>query len=265
MLLEVTRLTAGYRAPVVREVSFTLAPGEMVALLGPNGCGKSTLLRGISGSGRVFSGSVTVCGADCLAMTARQRARKLALLPQRVGVLPGLTAREVIGMGRYAHSGLFGGPGPGDAARVEQAARTFGVEQLLEKDCAALSEGQRQLIHLCRVAVQDAPVILLDEPNSALDFSNTHRLFAALRGWIAGGQRGALVVLHDPALALRWCDRVLVMQGGAIRGELTPGGGAGAAQAALAALYPGLRIWESPGGLVCTLDSPGPGAAEGLP
>lgn len=265
MLLEVTRLTVGYRAPVVREVSFALAPGELVALLGPNGCGKSTLLRGIAGSGRVFSGSVTVCGADCLALPARQRARKLALLPQRVGVLPGLTAREVIGMGRYAHSGLFGGPAPGDAARVEQAAKTFGVEHLLDKDCAALSEGQRQLIHLCRVAVQDTPVILLDEPNSALDFANTHRLFAALRGWIAGGQRGALVVLHDPALALRWCDRVLLMQGGALLGQLYPAGGAGAAQAALAALYPGLRVWASPGGLVCTLDAPAPGAPEGLP
>lgn len=258
MLLEVENLTAGYRVPVVRDVSFALAPGRVTALLGPNGCGKSTLLRGISGSGKVFSGRVRVCGQDCLALTARRRARCLSLLPQRVGLLPGLTAREVIATGRYAHSGLFGGPAPGDAARVEAVARTFGVADLLEQDCAALSEGQRQLIHLCRVAVQDAPVLLLDEPNSALDFANTHRLFATLRAWVTGQDKTALIVLHDPALALRWCDRLLLMQAGQLCGELRPADGAAALQAGLRRLYPGLVVVDGggPGRMFCTPAAP---------
>lgn len=263
MLLEVKDFSAGYRAPVVKNVSLALEAGELTALLGPNGCGKSTLLRGISGSGRVFSGSVTVCGADCLALTARQRARRMALLPQRVGLLPGLTGREVIGMGRYAHSGLFGGPAPGDAARIEQTARTFGASALLDRDCVALSEGQRQLVHLCRVAVQDAPVLLLDEPSSALDFAHTHRLFAALRRWVSGGERAALVVLHDPALALRWCSRAVLMREGALCGQLRPEDGPEQVQAALSALYPGIRVYDSPGGLFCTMDRPE--KAGGLP
>src|SRR5699024_3321364 len=100
---------------------------------------------------------------------------------------------------------------PGDARRVQDTARTFGVESLLDTDAAALSEGQRQLIHLCRVAVQDTPVLLLDEPNSALDFANTHRLFAVLRRWVRDRNKAALIVLHDPALALRYCDRLLLM------------------------------------------------------
>lgn len=260
MLLEVQHLTAGYRAPVVRDVSLALAPGQVTALLGPNGCGKSTLLRGITGGARVFSGSVQVCGQDCLALTARRRARCLSLLPQRVGLLPGLTAREVIATGRYAHSGLFGGPAPGDAARVAAVAGTFGVTALLDRDCAALSEGQRQLVHLCRVAVQDAPVLLLDEPNSALDFANTHRLFATLRRWVAEQGKAALVVLHDPALALRWCDRLLLMQGGALQGTLCPGDGADALQAALGRLYPGLQVVDGgEGRFFCTMAVPGGG------
>lgn len=255
MLLEAENLTVGYRRPVVRSASLVLQAGELTALLGPNGCGKSTLLRGISGNGKVFAGTVRVCGQDCLALSARRRARCLALLPQRVGVLPGLTVREVIAMGRYVHSGLFGGPQPGDAERVEQIARTFGVEPLLDTDCAALSEGQRQLVHLCRVAVQDTPVLLLDEPNSALDFTNTHRLFATLRRWVRGQHKAGLVVLHDPALALRYCDRLLLMQRGQLCGEIHPGDGAPAVEAALAPLYPQLRVVAGtrPGELFCTL------------
>lgn len=255
MLLEVNSLTVGYGRPVVREASLALQAGQITALLGPNGCGKSTLLRGISGSGKVFEGTVQVCGQDCLAMTARRRARCLAVLPQRVGVLPGLTVREIIAMGRYAHSGIFGGPAPGDARRVQDTARTFGVESLLDTDAAALSEGQRQLIHLCRVAVQDTPVLLLDEPNSALDFANTHRLFAVLRRWVRDRNKAALIVLHDPALALRYCDRLLLMQAGRLCGALHPGDGVPAIQQALKPLYPGLQVvpGPQPGQLFCTM------------
>ena len=244
MLLEAKNLTAGYRRPVVRGASLALGAGTVTALLGPNGCGKSTLLRALSGNGRVFGGSVRVLGQDCLALPARRRARCLALLPQRTGLLPGLTAREVMAMGRYAYSGPFGGPAPGDAERVEQAARALGVQDLL---------GQRQLVHLGRVVAQNAPVLLLDEPNSALDYTHTHRLFAALRRWVQGGQRAALVVLHDPALALRYADRLLLMQDGALCGSFCPGGGPAAAQAALRGLYPGLCVVPGPdGALFCT-------------
>ena len=257
MLLEAKNLTAGYRRPVVRGASLALGAGTVTALLGPNGCGKSTLLRALSGNGRVFGGSVRVLGQDCLALPARRRARCLALLPQRTGLLPGLTAREVMAMGRYAYSGPFGGPAPGDAERVERAARALGVQDLLDADCAALSEGQRQLVHLGRVVAQNAPVLLLDEPNSALDYTHTHRLFAALRRWAQGGQRAALVVLHDPALALRYADRLLLMQDGALCGSVCPGDGAAAAQAALRGLYQGLCVVPGPdGALFC---APGQG------
>ena len=225
MLLEAKNLTAGYRRPVVRGASLALGAGTVTALLGPNGCGKSTLLRALSGNGRVFGGSVRVLGQDCLALPARRRARCLALLPQPHRPAAGPDRAEVIAMGRYAYSGPFGGPAPGDAERVEQAARALGVQDLLDADCAALSEGQRQLVHLGRVVAQNAPVLLLDEPNSALDYTHTHRLFAALRRWAQGGQRAALVVLHDPALALRYADRLLLMQAARCAAAFAPAAG----------------------------------------
>ena len=140
---------------------------------------------------------------------------------------------------------------------MRRAAEQFGIEGLLYRDCAALSQGQRQLVQLARVAVQGAPVLLLDEPNSALDFPNTHQFFRTLTGLLAGGERCALVVLHDPALALRWCGRLLLLEEGRLVGELRPGEtGLNAVQSALGRLYPGLQVRQDreSGRLFCAME-----------
>ncbi|MDO4270590.1 MAG: ABC transporter ATP-binding protein [Eubacteriales bacterium] len=241
--LEIQNLTVGYAAPVVRELSFSAEAGELVGILGRNGCGKTTLLRGMTGGARVFGGAVRVNGEDCLALRPRTRAKRLALLPQRTEVLPGLCAGEVIEMGLYARGGLFGAPDEAGRARVRRAAEGFGIADRLDTDCARLSEGQRQLVQLARVAVQDAPVLLLDEPDAALDFYNTHLLFRTVRGWLARQGKAAAVVLHDPALALRWCDRLLLLKDGRAAGCFAARGACAAdAQAALRRLYPEICV-----------------------
>ena len=155
-MLEVHKLTAGYRRPVIRDISFTLRPGEVTAVLGRNGCGKTTLLRSLTGGARILSGAVQAMGEDCLAWSARRRARTIALLSQHSQLLPGLRAEEVIAMGRTPWLGPLSGLGPEERAMVRAAAERFGVAELLGRDCAQLSEGQRQLVHLARLAVQDA-------------------------------------------------------------------------------------------------------------
>ena len=87
-LLEVQGLTAGYRRPVIREISFALRPGEITAVLGRNGCGKTTLLRSLTGGARILSGTVWAAGEDCLDWSARRRARSIALLSQHSQLLP---------------------------------------------------------------------------------------------------------------------------------------------------------------------------------
>lgn len=147
-MLEVHKLTAGYRRPVIRDISFTLRPGEVTAVLGRNGCGKTTLLRSLTGGARILSGAVQAMGEDCLAWSARRRARTIALLSQHSQLLPGLRAEEVIAMGRTPWLGPLSGLGPEERAMVRAAAERFGVAELLGRDCAQLSEGQRQLVHL---------------------------------------------------------------------------------------------------------------------
>ena len=242
-MLEVHKLTAGYRRPVIRDISFTLRPGEVTAVLGRNGCGKTTLLRSLTGGARILSGTVRAAGEDCLAWSARRRARTIALLSQHSQLLPGLRAEEVIAMGRTPWLGALSGPGPEDRAMVRAAAERFGVAELLGRDCAQLSEGQRQLV------VQDAPILLLDEPNSALDFDNTSLLFHRLRELVETGERTALIVLHDPALALRWCGRLLLLDGGRLVEDVaTEGMGPEALQAVLGRLYPTIQVRRDEGG-----------------
>ena len=245
-LLEVQGLTAGYRRPVIREISFALRPGEITAVLGRNGCGKTTLLRSLTGGARILSGTAW---EDCLDWSARRRARSIALLSQHSQLLPGLRAEEVIAMGRTPWLGPLSGPGPEDRAMVRAAAERFGVAELLDRDCAQLSDGQRQLVHLARLAVQDAPILLLDEPNSALDFENTGLLFRRVRELVETGERTALIVLHDPALALRWCRRLLLLDGGRLVDDVaTEGMGAEALQAVLRQLYPTIQVRRDEGG-----------------
>ena len=249
-------LCAGYQTPVVRNVSFEIKEGQLAAILGPNGAGKSTLLNAMAGGVRKTSGQVLVKGQDCLPLAAKQRARRLALVRQQIPLLPGVRVEEALEMGRYA----WGGPlqaDPGAKAAVAEAARAFGLEELLNADCAALSQGQRQLVHLARAMVQSAPVLLLDEPGSALDFSNTHRLFRLLGEQLARGGRCAAAVLHDPALALRYCSPVLLLKEGRIVERLEPRAcTAPQTERALGLLYPGIRVKEDKetGHLLCTIE-----------
>ena len=238
-MLEVRGLWAGYTDFVVRDVSFSVAGGELVGILGRNGSGKSTLLRGLTFGLRRRQGQVLVRGEDCAALS------------------PGLRVEEVLELGRYPWEGPLRPPGSQTRELVRRAAEQFGIEGLLYRDCAALSQGQRQLVQLARVAVQGAPVLLLDEPNSALDFPNTHQFFRTLTGLLAGGERCALVVLHDPALALRWCGRLLLLEEGRLVGELRPGEtGLHAVQSALGRLYPGLQVRQDreSGRLFCAME-----------
>ena len=240
---EVENLTVGYGSPVVKQVTFSVERGQVVGLLGRNGSGKTTLLRGLSGSARVSGGAVRVNGADCLKLKARPRAALMALLSQRIELTEGLRAGEVICMGRCAYGGVFSGPTDTDVALCRQAAEELGISHLWERDCAALSEGQRQMVQLARVSAQDAAVLLLDEPNSALDYQNSRLLFQRVQTMARQRNKAALVVMHDPALALRWCDRLLRLENGVLTGELEPpSASAEEARRFLSALYPGITV-----------------------
>ena len=242
-VLEVDTLTVGYSTPVVQNVTFSVEKGQVVGLLGRNGSGKTTILRGLTGSARVSGGTVRVNGTDCLGLKARPRAALMALLSQRIELTEGLRAGEIICMGRCAYGGPFSGPTEQDVDLCRRAAEKLNISHLWDRDCGTLSEGQRQMVQLARVTAQDAAVLLLDEPNSSLDYQNSRLLFEQVQKLTRERDKAALVVMHDPALALRWCDRLLRLENGRLTGELEPAfAQTGEAQSFLSALSPGIMV-----------------------
>lgn len=242
-ILEIHHLSAGYRTPIIRDISLRIAAGELVCLLGRNGCGKTTLCRAVLGDARIFGGTVQLSDKDITGLSVRERALLAASVSQQNTAFPGLRAADVIAMGGYAGGSLLGRPNAETLRRIKELSNVFGISEFLNTDCAALSAGQRQLVHLTRAAVQNTPLILLDEPNSALDFDNTHRFLTLLRDLIRREEHGALLILHDPSLALRFADRILMMDTGKLCGEIRPhDADESEIRTVLSDLYPRIRI-----------------------
>jgi iron complex transport system ATP-binding protein len=205
----------------VAGVSLHVDRGEVVGLIGPNAAGKSTLARIACALLRPESGSVLLRGEDAFALPRRERARRVAFLSQDEPADIAFTAREVALMGRAPHLGLWALEAPGDRARAEAALAEVDALDLADRPVTQLSGGERQRVFLARAFAQDAVLLVLDEPTAALDLAHQVLLVNAVRRRAAEG-RGALLVLHDLALAGAACDRLVLVRAGLPLAEGAP-------------------------------------------
>ncbi|ABI75968.1 iron compound ABC transporter, ATP-binding protein [Hyphomonas neptunium ATCC 15444] len=206
---------------VARDVSFWLRDGELAALVGPNGAGKSSVLKALAGV-TPSAGEVRICDAPADKLTVRERARRLAWLPQTRPVAWNLLAEDVVALGRFAGAPApFDRMGEADRAAVVAALEKADATHLIGRSFQALSGGEQARVHLARLLASPAPVLLLDEPCAALDIAHQLSLMAALAAEAAAG-RTVIVVLHDLELAARFCPRVLVMQAGELVADGAP-------------------------------------------
>lgn len=257
-IFRIENLTAGYGKPVISEASFGVNPGEVAGIIGRNGGGKTTLLRGIAGEAKRFSGKIYVKDRDITKIPVKQQAELISILPQKTYIPEGITVEEVLEMGCYASKGLFERISIQDRKRIRTAAGMFGIQELLYKECAKLSAGQQQMVLMCRMFVQDTPVMLLDEPNAALDYSNSHMFFSFLRRMVKEHKKAGILVIHDPEAALRWCDLLLVIGQGRILKKIDiRSAGKEELQQALQLLYPDIQVRENPfcQGYICYLEN----------
>ena len=221
-LVDVTGVAFGYRERVVfRDVSFSVAPGELVALCGPNGAGKSTLLRLVLGLHMPSAGSVKLGGTPLSALSRRDIARRAALLPQDAPAEVPLTVREAVALGRLSHLARFQPESAADADAVTRALVATDTVAMAERPLVELSGGERHRVHLARALAQEAPLLLLDEPIAGLDLAHQLQALDLLRATVNSG-RAAVVALHDLSLAGRRCDRVLLLAGGGLRADAPP-------------------------------------------
>ena len=205
---------------IVTDADLVLAPGELVGLIGPNGAGKSTLMRALGGLLQ-HSGSVLLEGNPAHRLPARERARTLAYLPQQRRVEWAVSVRELVALGRHPYRGGFARLTPEDHAAIAEALAAVEATHLTERPANALSGGETARILLARALAVGAPLLLADEPNAALDPYHQLHVMEVLRARAAKGA-GVLAVLHDLTLAARFCDRLVVLQGGRIVGQGAP-------------------------------------------
>ncbi len=219
MMLEVKDLCCGYGGrDVVRGVSFGLAQGEKLCVLGPNGSGKTTLLRAVAGL-LPRRGQVLLDGTDAAALPRRELARRVALMSQLSPVYFSYTVYETVMLGRYPHrkGGLLDRDSEADRAAVRESLERVGLWAHRDRPVTELSGGQLQRVFLARAFAQDPAVILLDEPTNHLDLKYQLELTESLRAWTARPGRCAVGVFHDISLALAFADRVLLLQDGLVR------------------------------------------------
>lgn len=221
-LLEARGLTVTLSGrEVSRNVSFCLDAGAFVALTGPNGAGKSSVVRALAGV-IPSAGEILIEGAPAAGFTVRERAARLAWLPQSRPVAWNLMAEDVVALGRFA-----GAPAPydrmgrDDKNAVDTALGKADAAHLAGRPFLALSGGEQARIHLARLLASPAPILLLDEPCAALDIAHQLSLMETLAAEAATG-RAILVILHDLHLAERFCPRLIVMQEGALVADGPP-------------------------------------------
>jgi iron complex transport system ATP-binding protein len=203
------------RTRVVDDVSLDVFEGEIVGLLGPNGAGKSTVLRVALGLVARASGSVRVGDLDPASADRVALARLAALLPERAGTGSGLTVRDVVRTGRFAHLGPFAAETDADRHAVDAALDRLALRPLQARAFDTLSAGERKRALLARCFAQAAPLFLLDEPTSTLDLGHARALFEAVRARVKDGG-AALVAIHDLGLAAAVCDRLVLMRRGSV-------------------------------------------------
>lgn len=190
--------------------SLAIPEGGITAVLAPNGCGKSTLLALAEGMLKPACGAVLLSGTDTLSLSAKERARLLAMLPQ-VHRTPSMKVRDLVACGRYTHMGPFGQLEKADWDKVDEAISLMGLEGLRDRNARKLSGGERQRAFLAMTVAQGARTLLLDEPTTYLDVRAALDLMQLVRR-LADEQGTTIVcVTHDVDLALRFSDGVCVL------------------------------------------------------
>lgn len=216
MSLSVENLTFSYGAhEVLRSISFQVERGEFLSVLGPNGTGKSTLFRCILGSLTEYGGQVLVNGEEMRTLSHRERAKRIAYIPQNHRPTFGYTVLDTALMGTTRQVSALSSPKQKQIDAAMDALQQVGVAHLADRNFTQLSGGEQQLVLIARALAQQSEILIMDEPTSALDYGNQLRILRQIRALSRQGY-SVLLSTHNPQHALTFADRILALHNGAV-------------------------------------------------
>lgn len=210
------------RPPVLGDLTLLVESGEWLSILGANGAGKSTLLRLMAGLLSPQRGRVLLEGEDLAQLTPRQRAQRLAFVPQDVRLSLPFTCQEIVAMGRYAHSKFWGGQSEGDRLAIERAMQDTSTLHLAQRPISQLSGGEAQRVRIAQALAQETKLLLLDEPTSHLDICFQLELMELLRRLQRERGMTIIIILHDLNLAAHYSQRLAFLTGSRLAAVGTP-------------------------------------------
>jgi ABC-type cobalamin/Fe3+-siderophores transport system ATPase subunit len=220
VLLECKDLLVGYgkALPSMKfPFDFSLASGSVVALMGENGCGKSSLLKTFAGLLAPVAGEVSLEGKSLTEWAPRERAQEISLVRMSSAVPPRMSVSEFVRLGRSPYSGIFDSRTEEDNRIVENSMALLDVANFANRPIAELSDGERSRVFLAEAVAQQVKILLLDEPNAFLDIPRSHALFRLLKKIAVERQMGIVVSTHSVEYAERYCDKIMVVNGGTVK------------------------------------------------
>jgi iron complex transport system ATP-binding protein len=200
-------------AVVVDGLGLEVGEGEWLGIIGPNGAGKTTFLRAVAGL-VAYTGSIRLFGDEVDGLGRRDVARRVAMVPQSPVIPPEMTVLEYVVIGRTPHLGYTGAPGPRDVDACRAALARLDVAQLVDRRLGSLSGGERQRAVLARAMAQDARLILLDEPTTALDVGAQQQVLELVADLRESRGLTVMSAMHDLTVAGQYPDRLVLIDGG---------------------------------------------------
>lgn len=216
-MLCVNDLTIRHRQKtLINKISLSFERGKLYGLIGHNGSGKSTLIKALAGENTPSTGQVLIDDEPIMNLSARQLARQVAYLPQKVPDATNFTVSELVMLGRYPHQKWLQAASADDKKVVDEAIERTGIKQFYDRTVSTLSGGERARAWLAMCLAQQTDYLLLDEPLAALDIVYQVEVLKLIRQLVDQQGLGVIIILHDINLAAQFCDEIVAMKQGEV-------------------------------------------------